>query len=105
MKPKGKSSSNRTRARRVHGKVPLVRALSKLGLASRTRAEEWVTQGRLGVDGEIRTNPRFLVTPETSKFTLDGKPLRPGLRRTFLLHKPKGLVTTRADEKGRPTVF
>lgn len=87
------------------GKVPLERAFSKLGLASRTQAREWINDGRVRVDGVLVKDPLRPVVPETVKLALDGKSLKGSAWRTVLMYKPKGVVTTRSDEKGRPTVF
>lgn len=87
------------------GKVPLERALSKLGAASRAQTREWVLTGRLKVNGRKITDPHFPVTPETDRFTVDGRPVGKEAWITILLNKPGSVVTTRADEKGRRTVF
>ena len=87
------------------GKVPLERALSKLGIASRTQARAWILEGKITVNGVLRKDPLFLVRPETAKIQLGASSLEKPSRKIFLLHKPKGVVTTHSDEKGRPTVF
>ncbi len=87
------------------GHVALERALSKLGLASRTQARALIEAGRVRVDGMVRKNPYFAVIPERAKLEIDGEPQAKAPARVFLLHKPRGVVTTRADERGRPTAF
>jgi 23S rRNA pseudouridine2605 synthase len=87
------------------GRVPLERAFSKLGHASRGQARELILAGRVKVNGTIRKDPLFAVTPETAILEVDGKRLDRQEWRAVLLHKPKSVVTTRADEKGRATVF
>src|SRR5690606_34236209 len=57
------------------GTVPLVRALSKLGLASRTQTAEWIAAGRLAVNGRVCRDANLPVAPERDRFALDGKPL------------------------------
>jgi 23S rRNA pseudouridine2605 synthase len=87
------------------GRVPLERVFSKLGLASRTQARQWITAGRVRVDGKKIVDPLLLVVPEKIRLELDGQALKKNVWRLVMLHKPRGLVTTRSDEKGRPTVF
>jgi len=87
------------------GTVSLERALSKLGLASRSQTREWILRGKLSVNGKVVRDPSFPVVPETARFVLDGKPLRRETSKTVILYKPDGIVTTKHDEKGRMTVF
>ncbi|MDR3606626.1 MAG: pseudouridine synthase [Oligoflexia bacterium] len=85
--------------------MPLERALSKLGIASRTQAREWILAGRVSVNGVVRRDPAYGVSPERAVLEIDGRRVARAEWRTFILHKPRGVVTTRSDEKGRPTVF
>ena len=87
------------------GTVPLERAFSKLGLASRSQAKKWIIEGRVRVDGVVIKDPLFQVVPEHVKLSLDEENVKSSAWRTVMLYKPKGVVTTRSDEKGRPTVF
>lgn len=87
------------------GTVPLVRALSKLGLASRTQTAEWISAGRLAVNGRVCRDAQQPVVPERDRFALDGIPLSRSERTCIALHKPRGYVTSRSDEKGRKTIF
>jgi 23S rRNA pseudouridine2605 synthase len=87
------------------GKVPLNRALSKFGVLSRAQATEAILDGRVHVGGRVVRTPALLVTPETARITLDGQPVTRRTWRTILLHKPRGVITTRTDPEGRPTVY
>ena len=83
----------------------IAKVVSRAGLASRRDAEEWITQGRVTVNGRLINSPALDVTAN-DVITVDGKPLPPRERtRLFMFHKPRGLMTTHADPEGRPTVF
>lgn len=87
------------------GHVSLERALSKLGLASRTTARAWIEAGRVKVDGRVRRDPLSAVVPESAQIEIEGALAAKAEFLCLLLHKPKGVVTTHSDEEGRPTVF
>lgn len=91
--------------RRKPGFIPLERALSKLGLASRTEARELIRAGRVAVDGRIETDPLREIVPERILIEIDGRSARRVEPLTILLHKPRGVVTTRSDPQRRPTVY
>src|SRR5438132_10514978 len=86
-------------------RVQLHRALSKLGWGSRTQAWEWICGGEVCVDGRVVTDPLTWVDLDRQRITRHGEnaPQRASL--TLALHKPRGVVTTRSDERGRRTVY
>jgi 23S rRNA pseudouridine2605 synthase len=91
--------------RRGPGEVSLERALSKLGLATRSEARRLVLEGRVGVDGGIARDPLTAVFPERVRLTIDGREVARAAPLTVLLYKPRGTVTTRRDPEGRATVY
>lgn len=61
--------------------------------------------GRIAVNGRVVCDPEFPVALDHDRLTLDGQPLTAVERRYLMLNKPRGLVTTTTDEKGRDTVY
>ncbi|MDF2234011.1 pseudouridine synthase [Albimonas sp. CAU 1670] len=83
----------------------LARRLARAGVASRRMAEEIILAGRVRVNGKPVDTPAFNVEPG-DKVELDGAALPDAEPpRMWRYHKPSGLVTSEADEKGRATVF
>ena len=82
----------------------LQKILSAAGLCSRRTAEVWITLGRVTVNGA----PAHLgqkADPVRDTILVDGKPLSPPPAAVcFMLHKPRGYVSTLSDPAGRPTV-
>lgn len=87
---------------RRHG---VARTLSKLGLASRTVAAGWVLDGRVAVNDRVVRDPEFPVLQGQDRLAVDGREVTASERRYLALNKPRGLVTTAADERGRQTVY
>nr|WP_246432106.1 pseudouridine synthase [Xanthomonas theicola] len=83
----------------------LARTLSKLGLCSRSEAAHWIAAGRVAVDGRTVTDPEFPILRGRHRLALDGAPLAATRRIYLMLNKPRGLVTTAQDERGRDTVY
>lgn len=83
----------------------LARALSRLGLCSRTEAARWIAAGRVRVDGHIVRDPEFPTIAGRSHIEVDGLAEAAAARRYVMLNKPRGLVTSTADERGRDTIY
>jgi len=85
--------------------VSLERAISKLGWASRKKAREIITQGKVSVNGKVINNPSFRVDMKKDKIAIDGKIIEPKEKIYIILNKPRGVVTTRKDELNRKTIY
>lgn len=83
----------------------VARVLSKRGLCSRSEAERRVRAGRVRVDGRVVTDPEFGIGLDAAGIEMDGRPLASVEHRYLMLNKPRGLVTTARDERGRDTVY
>lgn len=83
----------------------LARVLSKLGLCSRTQAGTWVRDGRVRVNGRVQRDPEFPVVMGRDKVTVDNAAASQESFVYVALNKPRGLVVTARDEKGRDTVY
>ena len=83
----------------------LVRAVSKLGLASRAEARSLIAAGRVTVNGRVIRDALATVDLARATIAIDGRAGVPAARVVIALHKPRGVVTTRRDPEGRPTVY
>jgi 23S rRNA pseudouridine2605 synthase len=79
--------------------------LARVGVASRRESEKLIVQGRVTIDGQL-AQLGSKADPETQVVAVDGKPLRLAQRHHYLaLNKPPGIISTRHDPDGRPTVM
>ncbi|RPE77299.1 pseudouridine synthase [Vulcaniibacterium tengchongense] len=82
----------------------LARVLSKQGVCSRSEAARWIAAGRVEVDGRVAREPETPIVAG-QRIRVDGRELAPPQRLYLMLNKPRGLVTTARDERGRDTVY
>jgi 23S rRNA pseudouridine2605 synthase len=83
----------------------LQRFLSAAGVASRRKAENWIVEGRVTVNGEVVTELGTKVTPRQDHVEVDGEHIRmPDAPLYYLMNKPPGTVCTESDPEGRPRV-
>ncbi len=85
--------------------VRLQKFLADAGVASRRASEQIVLAGRVAVNGEVVRELGVKVDPGHDAVALDGKPLKVRRRIYLALNKPPGLVCSRKDELGRPTIY
>lgn len=84
----------------------LQKILARAGIASRRAAERFIQDGRVTVNGVTVTTLGTKADPSRDDVRVDGERVRPPLAPVYLvLNKPKGVVATRSDPEGRPTVM
>jgi 23S rRNA pseudouridine2605 synthase len=84
----------------------LQKIIAAAGVASRRKAEELITSGRVQVNGKMVTELGTKADPERDHIRVDGKLLHGPERYSYIvLNKPKGYVTTVSDPEKRPTVM
>jgi 23S rRNA pseudouridine2605 synthase len=86
-------------------KIGLARALSKLGYCSRQQAGALIRQGKVRLNGATPKNPETPVRLGTDRIEVHGQSLKPAQKIYLMLNKPRGIVTSASDEKGRDTVY
>ena len=93
--------------RRITGsrQVGLARALSKLGYCSRSQAATLIRAGRVRLNGAPRRDPETPVHLERDRIEVDLDAVTAESKIYLMLNKPRGVVTTASDEKGRQTVY
>ena len=83
----------------------LARVLSKRGLCSRSQAERLVRAGCVRLDGRVVRDPEHPTDVAAARLEIEGLAVAPAAPRYLMLNKPRGLVTTAQDERGRDTVY
>jgi 23S rRNA pseudouridine2605 synthase len=86
-------------------RVGLARALSKLGYCSRSQASALIREGRVRLNGSPQRDPEAPVRAERDRIEVDGRVIETQSPVWLMLNKPRGVVTSASDEKGRETVY
>jgi 23S rRNA pseudouridine2605 synthase len=82
----------------------LQKVLAEAGVASRRKCEEYITAGRVQVNGEVVTTLGVKVDPAEDEIKVDGRPINQQKKIYVLLNKPKGVITSATDPGGRKVV-
>ncbi len=90
---------------RVSRAVGLARALSKLGYCSRSQATVLIRDGLVQLNGRVRRDPETPVDLRGDKIAVSERSVAAREFVYLMLNKPRGVITTAADEKGRATVY
>ena len=83
----------------------LARAISKMGYCSRAQASELIAAGRVRLNGAVRCDAEAPVRLGQDKIAVDGQEIRAAEKEYWMMNKPRGIVTSASDEKGRETVY
>jgi len=86
-------------------RVRLQKLLAEAGVASRRAAEKLIMDGRVAVNGEVVRLLGTKTDPERDEVTVDGEAVHSRRKVYLALNKPRGCVCSRADERGRATIF
>ena len=89
----------------VPKRLTVDRLLSKRGIASRGTSQEWIRAGRVRINGRVIRDPATWVLWPKDAVSIDDRPIQDSVKRFILFHKPRGVITTHSDEKGRKTIF
>jgi len=85
--------------------IVLQKAIADAGIASRRASEELISSGKVKVNNEVMTKLGTRVDPEKDTIEVNGKVLNKSEEKVyFILNKPKGIVSSANDDRGRETV-
>lgn len=90
---------------KTNGRTGLARALSKLGYCSRSSAAKLISAGQVRVNGRVVRDAEAPVSTSADAILVDGHKVRTARKIYLMMNKPRGIVTSAQDEKGRDTVY
>lgn len=90
---------------RTQKRIGLARTLSKMGYCSRSQAAVLIRAGRITLNGRLTRDPESPVRIPDDRIEVDCSPLDKTPAIYLVMNKPRGVVTTASDEKGRATVY
>jgi len=93
-----------TRQQKKTDLIRLNKFIAECGIASRRKADELISEGRVTVNGKKVLELGVKINPEKDKVKVDGELIRWEKKVYYLLNKPKGVITSTKDEKERTTV-
>ena len=83
------------------------KALADMGLCSRRQAEQIILEGRVKLNGHpVKLGDKMDMHEDV--LSVDGRTIRPPKKKEYkyyMLHKPRGYITTSSDDRGRKTVM
>ena len=82
----------------------LQKILARAGVASRRAAEQLIAEGRVRVNGTVAAELGTRADPDGDRIEVDGRPIARESHVYYLVHKPRGMVTTLKDPEGRPSL-
>ena len=86
--------------------IRLQKFLANQGICSRRKAEEYILQGYVRVNGNVVTELGIKINPERDEVTFKENKVGKVENKVYiLLNKPIGYVTTTKDQFGRDTVL
>ncbi len=85
--------------------IRIAKFLASAGVASRRKCEGLVTDRKVMVNGKIITDLAYQVDTAKDEVILDGIVVKPEDKLYFAVYKPKGVVCSASDEKGRATII
>ena len=86
-------------------KVSLPRALSKIGFCSRAKGLVLIRDGKVRLNGIVTRDSERRVDLNRDRLEVDGRTISPAAKIYIMFNKPRGLVVTSSDERGRQTVY